>query len=216
MASECLWWRPCLRFEKKKAHAALDVEAEKKRLEVEKESALQKALAEAARAKAKEEWAAQRAAQEARSGAGVVDPRHQRSPDQRSADDLRDLAPKKAFKSVAVNVMEMDDKRGVGVASPTKRLAVTLRTLSLRREGSQSALLGRSFKHQQTFSHSVKSLVNRGFRHAPEAAKTPKSGFDSVPLVKYCMRAVSHVLFLCLYFEVCTHLLTSLMTSDCF
>ena len=45
-------------------------------------------------------------------------------------------------------------------------------------------------------------------------AKRPKSGFYSVPLVKYCMRAVSHVLFLCLYFEVCTHLLTSLMTSD--
>jgi hypothetical protein len=176
---------PCLRFEKKKARAALDVEAEKKRLEVEKESALQKALAEAARAKAKEEWAAQRAAQEARSGAGVVDPRHQRSPDQRSPEDLRDLPPKKAFKSVAVNVMEMDDKRGVGVASPTKRLAVTLRALSLRREGSQSALLGRSFKHQQTFSHSVKSLVNRGFRDAPEVAKRPKSvnvnGFYSVP-----------------------------------
>ena len=182
---------------------------------MEKESALQKALAEAARAKAKEEWAAQRAAQEARSGAGVVDPRHQRSPDQRSPEDLRDLPPKKAFKSVAVNVMEMDDKRGVGV---DKRLAVTLRALSLRREGSQSALLGRSFKHQQTFSHSVKSLVNRGFRDAPEVAKRPKSvnvnGFYSVPLVKYCMRAVSHVLFLCLYFEVCTHLLTSLMTSD--
>jgi hypothetical protein len=152
---------------------------------VEKESALQKALAEAARAKAKEEWAAQRAAQEARSGAGVVDPRHQRSPDQRSPEDLRDLPPKKAFKSVAVNVMEMDDKRGVGVGSPTKRLAVTLRALSLRREGSQSALLGRSFKHQQTFSHSVKSLVNRGFRDAPEVAKRPKSvnGFYSVPLV---------------------------------
>ena len=148
---------------------------------MEKESALQKALAEAARAKAKEEWAAQRAAQEARSGAGVVDPRHQRSPDQRSPEDLRDLPPKKAFKSVAVNVMEMDDKRGVGV----KRLAVTLRALSLRREGSQSALLGRSFKHQQTFSHSVKSLVNRGFREAPEVAKRPKSvnvnGFYSVP-----------------------------------
>lgn len=45
-------------------------------------------------------------------------------------------------------------------------------------------------------------------------AKRPKSGFYSVPLVKYCMRAASHVLFLCLYFEVCTHLLTSLMTSD--
>ena len=151
---------------------------------MEKESALQKALAEAARAKAKEEWAAQRAAQEARSGAGVVDPRHQRSPDQRSPDDL---PPKKAFKSFAVNVMEMDDKRGVGVASPTKRLAVTLRALSLRREGSQSALLGRSFKHQQTFSHSVKILVNRGFRDAPEVAKRPKSvnvnGFYSVPLV---------------------------------
>jgi hypothetical protein len=47
-----------------------------------------------------------------------------------------------------------------------------------------------------------------------QVAKRPKSGFYSVPLVKYCMRAVSHVLFLCLYFEVCTHLLTSLMTSD--
>ena len=58
------------------------------------------------------------------------------------------------------------------------------------------------------FSQSSRGLVDKGFRDSGGARVRRKNGFYSVPLVKYLLRAVTHVLFLMLYAEVLTHLLT--------
>lgn len=52
------------------------------------------------------------------------------------------------------------------------------------------------------------SLINKGFREGPSARPRRKNGFYSVPLIKYLLRAGTHVLFLVLYAQVLTHLLT--------
>ena len=88
-------------------------------------------------------------------------------------------------------------------------LASSLRSISLRRERTSAELGKRELKHQRTFAQSVKSLVNKGFRQAAPVRTRPKTGFYAVPLVKYVMRSMAHILFLCLYAEVLTHLHTA-------
>ena len=90
----------------------------------------------------------------------------------------------------------------------------TLRSLaqvSLKKVGSLGAsganLSGSRNLLMKSLSGS-RSIVNKGYRESSTPRVRKRNGFYSVPLVKYLLRAGTHVLFLLLYAEVLTHLYT--------
>ena len=62
---------------------------------------------------------------------------------------------------------------------------------------------------KRSFGKSSKNLVNQGHRDGGANVRSRRrNGFYSVPLIKYLLRAGTHVLFLMLYAQVLSHLLT--------
>ena len=179
------------KFETHNALASLEKETK------EMEDAKADAVA-AARAESKGKAMSQAREERSQGGASIPAADSEDRLDLKKAPKMGPSAMKKAALAVSATM-----KAGVpeGVEPHVYTLS-QVRLQKMNRQGSNKSFMKRSF------DKSTRSLVNKGFKEGSAATTRRKHGFYSVPLIKYLLRAVAHILFLLLYAQVLTHLLT--------
>ena len=106
--------------------------------------------------------------------------------------------------------LRREQKVGPSAMASATRAHVLFKRQATSRALSKRDLIPESPWTSSSLGKSCFSLTgSTGFRDTRPLRVRRKNGFYSVPLVKYLLRAITHVLFLVLYAEVLTHLLTA-------